>query len=315
MRILVTGIAGFLGKHLVEAWRKQLPDLEIWGVVREQQGNDLSSVRLVRGDLRDAEVVRRLCRQHTFDWVIHLAAQSFVPEAFANPRATWETNLGGTFHVLEALRENNFAGRFLFSGSVVQYGKVNETSLPIKESQPFHPRDPYGASKAAAELLCYQYSQSYGFDVVLARAFNHIGPRQSPRFAVSDFARQIARIELGLQDPVLMVGNLDVTRDFLDVHEVVGAYRCLLERGRTGEAYNVCSGQEVRLIDLVETLVEFSSKRIEITVDPARIRQVDILRMQGNHEKLTRDTSWRPKKDLRDTLKEVFLYWKEELQR
>ena len=315
MRILITGIAGFLGKHLVEAWRKQLPDLEIWGIARERQGTDSASVSLVNGDLRDAEAVNKLCQTQTFDWVVHLAAQSSVPAAFADPRATWETNLWGTFHLLEALRVNNFSGRFLFSGSVVQYGRVSEASLPIKESQPFRPSDPYGASKAAAELLCSQYSRSYGFDVVLARAFNHIGPRQSSRFAVSDFARQIARIDLGLQEPVLMVGNLQVTRDFLDVGEVSAAYRCLLEHGRTGEAYNVCSGREVRLLDVVETLVAFSSKRVAITVDPIRMRQVDIPRMWGDHGKLTQDTGWRPTKNIRDTLQEVFLYWKEELQR
>jgi GDP-4-dehydro-6-deoxy-D-mannose reductase len=146
---------------------------------------------------------------------------------------------------------------------------------------------------------------------VLARAFNHIGPGQSPRFVVADFARQVARIEQTAQPPLLSVGNLEVTRDFLDVRDVVAAYRDLLEKGKTGEAYNICSGREVLLSDLVQTLMNFTSRRIEVRVDPSRFRPVDTPRMYGSHAKLSDHTGWQPKKELMETLREVFTYWKE----
>jgi GDP-4-dehydro-6-deoxy-D-mannose reductase len=184
----------------------------------------------------------------------------------------------------------------LFVGSAEQYGRVEDKHLPIRETHPFRPHNAYAASKAAAEFLCYQYCQSYGLDVILARPFNHIGPGQSPRFVVADFARQVARIEQGLQPPLLLVGNLEVTRDFLDVRDVVAAYRDLLEKG---------------LSDLVQNLVNFASRPIEVRVDPSRFRPVDTSRLYGSHTKLNEHTGWQPKKELMETLREVFMYWKE----
>ena len=310
MRILVTGADGFVGRHLVAAWRKELPQAEIWGLVHQEKTVDLLTPFVCTFDLRDEKALRDRCREIAPDWVVHLAAQSFVPQAFSNPRETWEINLWGTFHLLESLRETHFTGRFLFVGSAEQYGKVDEEHLPVRESHPLRPRNAYAASKAAAELLCFQYCQSYGLDVVLARAFNHIGPGQSSRFVVADFARQVAQIEQGLQSPLLSVGNLEVTRDFLDVRDVVAAYRDLLEKGKTGEAYNVCSGREVLLSDLVQTLVCFAAQRIEVRVDPSRFRPVDTPRMYGSHAKLSDHTGWQPKKEITETLREVFTYWK-----
>ena len=311
MRILVTGADGFVGRHLVAAWCESLPQAEIWGLVHEKKTVDLPTPFVCTCDLRDERALHDRCREIAPDWVVHLAAQSFVPQAFADPRETWEVNLWGTFSLLEALRENHFTGRFLFVGSAEQYGKVEEVQLPIRESLPFRPHNPYAASKAAAELLCFQYCQSYGLDIVIARAFNHIGPGQSPRFVVADFARQVARIEQGLQPPLLTVGNLEVTRDFLDVRDVIVAYRDLLEKGKTGEAYNICSGREVLLSGLVQTLVNFASRHIEVRVDPSRFRPVDTPRMYGSHAKLSDHTGWQPKKELTETLREIFTYWKE----
>ncbi len=315
MQILVTGATGFVGRHVVNSWSQQLPEAEIWRLVHEGAEEDLQSPTFFTGDLREAAVVRQVCQHLHPDWVVHLAAQSFVPDSLSDPQETWKTNLGGTFHLLEALREHGFTGRFLFVGSGDQYGKVEEQDVPIRETQPLRPGNPYAASKAAAELLCYQYSETYGFDVILTRSFNHIGPGQSPRFVVSDFARQVAQIELGMREPVLRVGNLDVTRDFLAVHDVVDAYRALLERGRKGEVYNVCSGHEIRLLDLVTTLTGFSHHPIVIQVDPSRFRPSDTPRLCGSHDKLTQHTGWQPQREILASLAEVFAYWKEELRR
>jgi GDP-4-dehydro-6-deoxy-D-mannose reductase len=315
MRILVTGVTGFVGQHLVQAWHQQFPTAEIWGVLREEEPLEIPLHGHYTLDLADEAAVQELSQDCSFDWIVHLAAQTFVPDGFARPQETWKVNLWGTFHLLEALRQGKFQGRLLFVGSGGEYGKVEEAHLPVQEHYPLRPRDPYTASKAAAEMLCYQYSQTSPFDIVLARPFNHIGPGQSPQFVVSNFARQVAQIDLGQQEPILTVGNIEVTRDFLDVRDVVDAYRCLLERGQSGDAYNVCSGREVRLTEVIATLVECTARPIEVRIDPTRLRPTDTSRVCGSHEKLTAHTGWLPQREITATLREVVAYWKGELAR
>lgn len=313
MRILVTGASGFVGTHLMRRWQAQMPQATIVGWAWEHEKAVPPSPDCLIVDIREAEAVRQACAEIKPDWVVHLAAQSFVPQSQHNPQETWEINCWGTFHLLEALRLCEFRGRLLFAGSGDQYGKVEEAALPILESQPLRPTNPYAASKAAAEMLCYQYYHGYGLDIVLARSFNHIGPAQSPRFVVSDFCRQVALITLGRREPSLVVGDLEVGRDFLDVRDVIDAYRCLLEKGRSGEPYNVCSGIERRLSELTRLITSFSPEPITVMTDPRRFRPTDTRRMWGSCEKLKIETGWQPQWDLHETLRDVFLYWKEEM--
>ncbi|NOT53191.1 MAG: NAD-dependent epimerase/dehydratase family protein [Deltaproteobacteria bacterium] len=315
MRILVTGVTGFVGQHLVHAWRQQFPTAEIWGVLRKAEAQASPLHGHFTLDLAQETAVSQLSQDCAFDWVVHLAAQSFVPESFARPQETWKVNLWGTFYLLEALRQGGFQGRLLFVGSGGVYGQVADDHLPVHEQQPLRPLDPYTASKAAAELLCYQYGHTAPFDIVLTRPFNHIGPGQSSQFVVSNFARQVAQIDLGRQEPTLTVGNIAVTRDFLDVRDVVDAYRCLLERGQRGEVYNVCSGRETPLAEVIATLVGCASCPIEVRRDPTRLRPTDTPRVCGSHEKLTTHTGWQPRRDITTTLQEVVTYWKGELTR
>jgi len=161
--------------------------------------------------------------------VLHLAGLSFVPDSFKSPEATFDINFLGTLRLLEALAERGFSGRFLFVSSGDAYGATGLENMPITESLPLRPRSPYAVSKAAAEALCFQWSQTGPFEVVIARPFNHIGAGQSPNFAISDFARQIARISAGQQEAVINVGNIEVTRDFSDVNDVLRAYALLLQ--------------------------------------------------------------------------------------
>jgi len=166
------------------------------------------------------------------DAVLHLAAQSSVASSFENPAVTYDVNFLGTLNVLEALSKAGFKGVFLFVGSADVYGKTEETELPTRETQPLRPRSPYAVSKVAAEALCYQWSQTQSFRIVLTRPFNQIGPGQRARFAIADFAHQIVRISRGRQQPILTTGDLDVTRDFTDVRDTVHACRMLLESGK-----------------------------------------------------------------------------------
>ncbi len=274
MKLLLTGANGFVGQTMQAA---------------------LPCVALPDGlDLRDRAALDAAIADIRPDTVIHLAAQSFVPASFENPRETFDINLYGTLNLLEALQSVGFQGRMLFVGSGDTYGQVPEAALPVRETHPLHPRNPYAVSKVAAEALCYQWSQTSGFEIVLVRPFNHIGLGQSPRFAIADFAKQVMEIRLGRRAPVLQVGDIDVTRDFTDVRDVVRAYELLLEQGRNGGIYNVCSGREYSIRDLLQKLIALAGVDARIEQDPARLRPAEQRRMVASFEALHRDTGWQP---------------------
>ena len=295
--ILVTGDLGFVGRHALEQW----PD----------------SIGLAQNcpeiDIRDKSALCRCISQVKPQFVVHLAGVSFVPDAFRDPRGTLEINFMATLNLLEALAESDFLGRFLFVSSGDAYGLVPENLLPIQETLSLRPRNPYAASKAAAEALCYQWSQTGPFEVMVARPFNHIGPRQAPNFAVSDFAKQIAEIKSGNKPPALSVGNIDVTRDFTDVRDVLSAYRAILKHGQNGETYNVCSGTERSLRELIEQLLEIADVTASIEHDPIRNRPSDQPRVRGSFEKLRAHTGWHPTIPLSETLTNLYFYWENEI--
>lgn len=289
---LVTGASGFVGSYLAE--RPGVVDLRLEGEAV---------------DLRSAAQVHAAVARIRPDAVIHLAAQSSVALAFKDPHGTFEVNFTGTCHLLEGLREAGFRGRLLYVGSGEVYGAVPEDELPVREDVPLRPRNPYAVSKVAAEALCYQWSQTGPFEVVIARPFNHIGPRQSPTFAVADFARQIvAHRRAGGAGP-LLVGDIDATRDFTDVRDIVVAYTELLARGRNGEAYNVCSGVERTLREIIEELFRASGTRMNIEVAADRLRPSEQRRMRGSYDKLRAHTAWEPRMSLRQTLADIVAYW------
>jgi GDP-4-dehydro-6-deoxy-D-mannose reductase len=291
MTVLVTGLSGFVGSHCAEL---------------------LPAVDLAHGgwvDLRDAQRVRAAVKAAAPEAVIHLAAQSSVPASIEDPKQTYEINFFGTLNLLEALKAQGFTGTMLYVGSADVYGAVAESALPITEACPARPLNPYAVSKVAAEALCYQWSRSSGFRIVVARPFNHIGPRQSAQFAVSDFARQIVACRKGRGPACLRVGDIDTTRDFTDVRDIVRAYAALLQSGRSGEAYNVCSGVERSLREVIHTLLEASGVDMEIQVDPQRLRKVEQRRMRGSSAKLQADTGWTPQVSFEQTLIDTLDYW------
>lgn len=293
-RVLVTGASGFVGQY-VGAWSESMPTDE-------------------RVDLRDASAVAATVATLYPDAVVHLAAQSFVPQAMRDPRETFAVNFEGTLNLLIALRDSGFTGRFLHVGSGDMYGRVAVEQMPVREDYPLRPRNPYAVSKVAAEALCYQWSQSEKFEIVMARPFNHVGPFQSPRFVVAGLARQIAEIRLGKRPPVVDVGNVDVTRDFTDVRDVVAAYRLLLEQGRNGEAYNVCSGVERSVRTILDSLAKLAGVSVQIRQDVERLRTAEQERVWGSCEKLSRDTGWSVRIAFDQTLRDTLNYWEEQLR-
>jgi len=296
-RVLVTGDQGFVGTHALA----QIP--ATFGL----------SDSVPHIDIRDKAALVACLNANPPEAVLHLAALSFVPDSFKAPEATYEVNFLGTLRLLEALAETGFKGRFLFVSTGDAYGMLAAESLPVSETLPLRPRNPYAVSKVAAEALCYQWSQTGPFEVVMARPFNHIGAGQAPTFAISDFARQIAEISAGQRSPVLKVGNIDVTRDFTDVKDVLKAYELLLSNGRNGEVYNVCSGVERSVRSLVERLLELAGVKAEIQNDPTRFRPSDQPRVCGDHAKLSRDTGWQPEVPMEETLLNLYRYWEHEI--
>lgn len=299
---MVTGAAGFVGPFLM----RELSEAGMTCVSFE--GPDGALV-----DLRDAALVDATIARIKPDSVVHLAAQSHVPRSFADPRETFDVNVGGTLNLLLALRAHDFAGRFLFVGSGAVYGRVPEAELPVQETRALAPTNPYAASKVAAEALCYQWGQSEDFEVLCVRPFNHIGPGQSEIFAIASFARQIVEAKLGRRDPVMDVGDVDVTRDFTDVRDVVRAYRLLLGSGESGEVYNVCSGEEHSLRALIEGMAERAGVTMEVRQDAARLRRADQRRMLGDANKLRAATGWAPERTIEQTLDDVMAHWEKQL--
>lgn len=303
MKTLLTGHSGFVGRH-VQDRLDCVPLADLNG-----QPIDIADSRTV------AESVGALLKRFNPDTVIHLAAQSNVPAAFAAPEKTYQVNFFGTLNLLSALERSGFKGRMLFVGSGDTYGSVPEEDLPVREIQPLRPRNPYAVSKVAAEALCYQWSKTGPFEIVMARPFNHIGPGQSENFAVSDFAKQLIEIALGLRPPTLTTGDIDVTRDFTDVRDIVEAYALLLEKGENGEAYNVGSGIERSIRSIVATMAELASLTVEISTDPARFRPAEQRRMKACAEKLTHQTGWTPRIPLEQSLTDILDHWKRRLSK
>jgi GDP-4-dehydro-6-deoxy-D-mannose reductase len=290
--LLVTGLRGFVGSHLAE--RGGMVDLLLEGR---------------RVDLEDEAAVHAAVARIRPRAVIHLAAVSSLGQAWRDEDHTLRVNFGGTHHLLKALRAAGFTGRMLYVSSAEVYGSVAAESLPVSETQPLRPRNPYAVAKVASEALCYQWSQSGPFEIVIARPFNHIGPRQRPDFAVSDFARQAIAFRRGVGSPVLKVGDVDATRDFTDVRDIAQAYLALLDAGANGEAYNVCSGIERSMRELIDGLFDASGVRMPLQVAPDRMRAPGQRRMQGDNRKLAQRTGWTPGIPIARTLADIVDDW------
>ena len=262
-------------------------------------------------DLRREDQVKSLVRDVRPQQVYHLAAMSSVRDSFESARLVHESNFCGTFNLLEALRTAQMNPRFLLVSSGNSYGPVKRNHLPIKETEAMNPDSPYGVSKAAADMLGSQFFRNHGLRVIRARPFNHTGPGQSPHFVCSDFAKQFAAIELGIEPPVVRVGNIGARRDFSDVRDVVRAYAMLINKGTPGEAYNVGSGRAVSLRQILAILQSLCSRKVRIEVEKRRLRQAETTVSFCSTRKLKQITGWRPKFGLRETLGDLYLYWKE----
>lgn len=301
MRALVTGASGFVGGHLVEALKGKGAEILACGGPHDAT----AGYRPI--DLSDAQSLREALDSFRPTVIFHLAAQTFVPESLRSPAETYEVNVMGTVRLAEAVRA--YAGgprpRVLFTSSAEVYGRREAGEFPLRETLDPRPATPYGASKAAAETVLLAHARGFGLDVVVARAFNHIGPGQNERFVVASLAAQLARVASG-QAPHLLVGNLGAARDFLDVRDVVSAYVALAADGERGEVYNVCSGKAVTIRDVLRELIAIARVPVEVREDPLRFRSTEIPLYVGDPQKLRERTGWQPGIPLVRSLRDVY---------
>lgn len=307
-RFLITGVNGFVGRHLGELLRARGAEVHGTAYAPEDDplaGDGLDGIRVHSVDVRAQDEVDAAVAAARPDGVFHLAGLAFVPDAQANPTLAFDVNAIGTVRVLAAVQRLAPRARVVSISSAEVYGMVEPDGVPVDENAPLRPLSPYAASKAAADLAAYAWAQSVGIDVVRVRPFNHTGPGQRTVFVCPDFATQIARIERGDAEPVLRVGDLEVVRDFSDVRDVVAAYVALYERGRQGEAYNVCSGVGRVIRQILDELITLSGAAVEVVVEEARVRPRKVPTFVGSAAKLREHTGWRPRHDWTATLRDV----------
>jgi GDP-4-dehydro-6-deoxy-D-mannose reductase len=319
MRVVITGVTGFVGSHLAEFLLAQ-GGIDVHGLVRWRSKLDniqplLTQLKLHECDLRDAASVRTMIEQIRPDRIFHLAAQSFVPTSWKAPTETLTTNMIGQVNLLEAVRTCGLDCRIQIAGSSEEYGMVLENEVPIREENPLRPLSPYAVSKVGQDLLGYQYYQSYKMWIVRTRGFNHSGPRRGDVFVESNFAKQIAAIELGLQPPVISVGNLTARRDFTDVRDMVRGYWLALEKGKPGEVYNIASGKAYTVQQILDLLLKSSTVKVTMETNPDRLRPSDVPILLGDSAKFRRSTGWTPTIPFEKTLEDLLNYWRAELQK
>lgn len=316
MRSLITGISGFAGGHL--ATELLARDACVAGLDRgtsDQLAPLLDRIEFCEADIRDGERLRGLAEAFRPETIFHLAALTHVAQAWEQRRATLEINVLGTATVLEVAAGLDPKPRVVLASSGQVYGARPADSRPLTEEDPTTPQSPYAVSKRCAELLAEQVRLGDGVPTVILRTFNYTGPWQSPSFVCSDFARQIARAEAGLQEPVITVGNLDAARDFSDVRDIVRGYLLAATDGEPGRVYNLCSGEAVPIATILDHLRAAARVDIRVVEDPERLRRADLRVLRGDASRARRELGWEPRFGLAETLDAVLDFWRQRTSR
>lgn len=315
-RALITGINGFVGSHLAEFLiNNNLA--QVFGTIKDSASSteNISEVKdkikLIECDITDAAAVESAVKKSSPEIIFHLAAQASIPDSLKDPVGTFSTNVAGTLNIFEAVRKSNINPVIHLASSGAAYGLAFEKEMPLRETNPLRPLNPYAVSKAAMDLFAFQYFKTYGLKTIVTRAFNHAGPRQNDQFVISNWSKQIAMIEKGLQAPVVSSGDLRNARDFTDVRDIVRAYWLVSNKGKPGEIYNVCSGKTVSLKQLFSIFARLAKKKVSVKVDSSKVRKEEASAVRASYAKIRSVTEWKPEIGLQKTIADTLDYWRE----
>lgn len=299
-KYLITGANGFVGRYFIEYLKELEKDAVIFGADISDSclSKDISYIKI---DLNNKNAVYEMLNQIRPDYIVHLAAVSSVAQSWQDPAKCFINNTSVFLNLADAVRELHIKCRILSVGSSEEYGIYNE---PMKEDFVLHPKSPYSVARLSQEYLSKLYVDYFKLDIVMTRSFNHIGPRQNPKFVIPSFVQQLTNISQGKQSE-LSVGNIDVVRDFLDVRDVVDAYYKILKFSKTREVYNVCSGKGTKLRDIIKLISEELNIEPTIIIDKNKVRPNEIMSVVGDNTKLKAELGWEPKYSLNSTLKDM----------
>lgn len=309
-RALIIGAAGFVGSYLAKELLNN-HGMDVYVTKRSRKQLEIPGAKTYDLNILDREEIVKLLYEIRPSYIFHLAAQSSVSVAWRNPGLTVDVNVKGSVNLLDAVRELYYKPAVLLVGSGEEYGHIREDEVPISEENHLRPGNIYAATKACQNMIASIYSQAYDMNLIMVRAFNHIGPGQSSIFVVSDFCKQVAEIEKGIKSPTIYVGNLGAKRDFTDVRDVVRAYALLAQKGKAGETYNVGSGHAHEIREVLDLIISLSQAEISVETDANKIRPVDVPIIEADITKLHDVTGWSPGIPLARTVQETLDYWRE----
>ena len=325
--VLITGVSGMVGSHLVD-FLLENTDWKIYGFARwidsmdnlehlSDRINKKNRLELIYGDLNDMSSLISAINKSEPDFVFHLGGQSYPQTSFVAPVETLQTNIIGTTNLLDALKHSNFKdAKIHICASSEVFGRVPKEKLPIDEECSFHPASPYAISKIGTDLIGRYYGEAFGMSVMTTRMFTHTGPRRGDVFSESTFAKQVAMIEVGLQEPKIYVGNLDSLRTYADVRDAVRAYYMLLTINPIGgEYYNIGGTYTCKIEDVLNYFINKSTvKNIKVEIDPERLRPIDADLQVPNCEKFKKHTGWEPVIPFEKTMDDLLEYWRNKVK-
>lgn len=307
---MIIGAAGFVGSYLSNCLHQEFGMEVVATKLPHEMLKGMDEAEVFDLNIMNKDDIVELLLSVRPDYIFHLAAQSSVSVAWKNPGLTVDVNIKGSLNVLDAVRELYYKPRILMIGSGEEYGHIRPGETPIKEDNHLRPGNIYAATKACQNMISSIYAQAYDMELMMVRAFNHIGPNQAPLFVVADFCKQVAEIEKGLREPVMYVGNLAAQRDFTDVRDVVRAYALLMKKGQAGQTYNVGSGHAIAIRQILDMIIAESSADIKVEVDQNKIRPVDVPIIEADTTLLKTTTGWEQKILLQQTVRETLDYWR-----
>ena len=310
MRSLVIGGGGFVGGYLVDHLINNLN----WTVgvtkLREEEIKN-QNCKIYDMNILNQEEVIEVLKDFNPDCIFYLVAQSSVSVSWLKPKLTVDVNINGCINLLESIKNLKINPRVLLVGSAEEYGKINNNTGEVSELQNISPCNIYAATKTCQNMIGKIYSDAYNMDIIMVRAFNHFGPKQAPTFVVADFCKQVAEIECRQKEPVIKVGNLSVARDFTDVRDIVRAYSCLINKGKTGETYNVGSSRAVKISYILDLILKNSKANILVKIDESKFRPIDVPVVKADITKIKLQTGWAPEIDIETTIRDTLNYWRE----